>query len=276
MKRVVSKLKRHKKLILTIALMKISIITLLYLLLFAVPIPAIDVLDDYEYIKGAHRGDSIKYKENTLEAISAAVESPEYAFVEFDVQYTKDKKRIVYHDGNLFRMEGLTNNVRKLNYKKLQSLTHVEIPLYKDVMDIIGDKKKINIEIKSQGNFKEDKELLHFIVKDITERGVRKNVLISSVSGDIVKYSKKKYPDIKTGKVDWIIPSTYLPFDFTTKKLYENIEELDADYVMLYSANIYNINDLIEQKPKDKILVFWYLRTDEMYIMKIDETDTIW
>jgi hypothetical protein len=39
----------------------------------------------YRCTAGAHRGDSINYKENTLAALKAANDNPEYAFVEFDI-----------------------------------------------------------------------------------------------------------------------------------------------------------------------------------------------
>ena len=52
----------------------------------------------YRCTTGAHRGASTKHTENTMAALKAADENDKYAFIEFDVQYSKDKKIVVYHD----------------------------------------------------------------------------------------------------------------------------------------------------------------------------------
>jgi len=267
-------IKHKKKIFLVLTLMKIPL--LIYIIFLLTNVPVITAINaEYNTIKGAHRGDSVENFENTLEAIENATENPEYNFVEFDIQYTKDKQIILFHDTSLLRTTGNSESIENLTYNELQELTSFNIPTYKQAMDIIKDKKKINIEIKSQGNFEEDKELLDFAIQDCKQREIIDNIMISSVSKEVVQYSKQKYPKIKTGKIYFIHSSTYLPFDFLTKNLYQDIDEMQADYIMLHGANINNMSDLIEQKPKDVTLSFWYFN-NEMYIVQKDKTDGMW
>ncbi len=268
-------MKKHKKKVFVfLILTKIPLI--LYIIWMLSTVPEIEAVNEkYSVIKGAHRGDSVEYVENTFEALKNSADKEEYEFVEFDIQYTKDRQIILYHDIALLRMEGVSDQIENLSYDELQELSGFPVPTYKEVMDYIEDKKKINIEIKSQGNFEDDKELVDFIVKDVTERGIRENIMISSVSEDVIKYSKETYPDIKTGKVYWIVPSTYVPIPSLTENLYEDVEQMDADYLMLHSSNIHNMTDLVEQKPEDVTLAFWYF-DNQMYIVQVDENDGMW
>lgn len=268
-------IKKHKKKVLFLSIItKIPLI--LYIIWMLSTVPTIDAINpDYEIIKGAHRGDSVEYIENTFEALKNATDKDEYEFIEFDIQYTKDRQIVVYHDIALLRMEGISDQIENLTHDELQELSSFPVPTYQEVMDYVGGKKKLDIEIKSQGNFEDDKELIDFVVKDCTDRGILDTIMISSVSKNAIIYSKEKYPDIKTGKIYWIHNSTYLPFDFLTQELYKDLEDMNTDYVFLHGSNIHNMSDLIEQKPNDVTLCFWYFN-NQMYIVQIDECDGMW
>ncbi len=99
--------------------------------------------------------------------------------------------------------------------------------------------------------------------------------MISSISGDVIKYVNRYYPEIPTGQVFWLTSSTYLPFDGLTKELYEEINATQADYLMLHGANLFNIDDLLEFKPWGKTVVFWDFG-DTMYIVHKDLSDRLW
>jgi glycerophosphoryl diester phosphodiesterase len=147
------------------------------------------------------------------------------------------------------------------------------VAAYSDVMDALH--KKINIEIKSQGDQKEDERLADEIIADVYARGRDKDVLISSISGDVITYINRKYPDIPTGQIFWLTASTYLHFETLTKELYEEFGETRADYLMLYVANLRNIEDLLKFKPKGKTIVFWDF-DDTMYLVHKDISDRLW
>ena len=76
-----------------------------FVFFFLTEVPNIYAVSDDPLILGAHRGDSILYMENTFESIVSALEDPNYHFIEFDIQYTKDKVLVVFHDSSLTRLQ---------------------------------------------------------------------------------------------------------------------------------------------------------------------------
>lgn len=237
-------------------------------------LPSVDALDPDSYIFGAHRGSSIKYIENTMDAFKEAVNDERYEFIELDVQNTKNGKLVIYHDISLLRIQQKNYSIGELTYEELQEVSDYEIPLYEDVIDLIGSKKKLNIEFKSQGDIREDKNIVDFVVKDCAERGLN-DVIFSAIDGELVKYIKETYPHLKVGKIYWVIESTYLPFDYFTEKLYDQIEDMGADYVMLHGSNLRNFTSLKNMKPDNVGLFFWYF-DDQMYYMKDDTSPRPW
>ncbi|MBC8205991.1 MAG: hypothetical protein ISR85_00100 [Kiritimatiellales bacterium] len=231
-------------------------------------------VDEYPCTPGAHRGDSVLYVENTLSAIRSARQNPKYKFIEFDVQYSADKQAVVFHDGSLRRIFGERAKVKETPYEELRRLSDNKIPTYEQAMAVaVG--KPLNIEIKSQGNQADDEQLIDYIMADIQNRGIEDRILISSISAEAIKYVKKRYPEMPTGQIFWRKASTYLPFDFLTEGLYQEIDDSNADYLMLHVSNQMNIKDLLRFKPENKTLVFWDF-DDTMYLVQKDPTDRLW
>ena len=67
----------------------------------------------------AHRGLPALYPENTLLSIERAIESGARA-VEFDIQLTRDRIPILFHDTTLARMTGKSGLVMKKTWKQLR------------------------------------------------------------------------------------------------------------------------------------------------------------
>ena len=227
----------------------------------------------YRCTAGAHRGASEEHRENTLAALQAADKNSKYAFIEFDVQYSKDRRIVVYHDKRMLRLYGSMRAIGNTTFAELSKMTNGEIAAYDEVIGSL--RKKLNIEIKSQGDIQEDERLVDEIIADIQARNRDNDVLISSISSDVIKYVNRKYPNIPTGQVLWLTSSTYLHFDGLTKKLYEDVSTTQADYLMLYVANLRNIDDLLKFKPKGKTIMFWDF-DDTMYIVHKDLSDRLW
>jgi glycerophosphoryl diester phosphodiesterase len=211
--------------------------------------------------------------ENTMAALKAADTNSQYAFIEFDVQYSEDRRIVVYHDKRMLRLFGSLRAIGHTTFAELSEITGGEIAAYDDVMDSLG--KKLNIEIKSQGDTQEDERLADEIIADIRTRKRDKDVLISSISGDVIKYVNRNYPDIPTGQIFWLTSSTYLHFDSLTEGLYEEMGITQADYLMLHVANLRNIDDLLKLKPRGKTVMFWDF-DDKMYIVHKDFSDRLW
>ncbi len=228
----------------------------------------------YRCTAGAHRGDSIHYTENTLAALKAANDDTKYAFVEFDVQYSEDGKIVVFHDKRLLRIFGSLRAIGNTQFEKLVEVTDGEIASYDAVMDVLND-KKINIEIKSLGDPDEDERLADQVIADIIIRDREEDVMISSISPDVIRYISLKHPDIRTGQIFWLTASTYLHFDQLTERLYTEIADTRADYLMLHVANLRNIDSLITLKPHDKTIVFWDF-DDAIYVVHKNFSDRLW
>jgi len=227
----------------------------------------------YRCTAGAHRGASEEHIENTVAALKAADKNSKYAFIEFDVQYSKDGKIVVYHDKRMLRLYGDLRAIGNTTFAELSGMTGGEIAAYDEVIGNL--KKKLNIEIKSQGDNQEDERLVDEIIADIQTRKRDNDVLISSISDHVIKYVKRNYPNIRTGQVFWLTSSTYLHFDGLTKKLYEDISANQADYLMLHEANLRNIDDLLKFKPRGITIVFWDF-DDTIYIVHKDISDRLW
>jgi glycerophosphoryl diester phosphodiesterase len=227
----------------------------------------------YRCTAGAHRGASEEHRENTMAALKAADKSSKYAFIEFDVQYSKDGRIVVYHDKRMLRLYGNLRAIGDTTFAELSEMSFGEIADYSEVIGIL--RKKLNIEIKSQGDRQEDERLVDEIIADIQARKRDNDVLISSISRDVIKYVNRNYPAIATGQVFWLTSSTYLHLDVLTKKLYEDISANQADYLMLHVANLRNIDDLLEFKPRGKTVVFWDF-DDTIFIVHKDLSDRLW
>jgi glycerophosphoryl diester phosphodiesterase len=227
----------------------------------------------YRCTAGAHRGASEEHRENTMAALKAADKNNKYAFIEFDVQYSKDRRIVVYHDNRMLRLYGNLKAIGNTTFAELSKITRGEIVAYDEVIGSLT--KKLNIEIKSQGDNQEDERLVDEIIADIRACKRDNDVMISSISSDVIKYVNRNYPDIPTGQAFWLTLSTYLDFDALTKRLYEDISETQADYLMLHVANLLNIDDLLEFKPRGKTVVFWDF-DDTIFIVHKDLSDRLW
>jgi glycerophosphoryl diester phosphodiesterase len=222
-----------------------------------------------QVIYGAHRGASVEHEENTLEAFEAALEDPKYQFVEFDITYTKDDKIAVIHQNNKFRLPKNGAVVRDLEMNELREKFEFYVPEYGEVMDILAGNKPLDIEIKTTKDFEKDKELVEFVIKETKERGISDQIMISSISSDIVEYIEINYPEIDTGKIYWITFKSILPWESKCKEIYET----PADYVLIHGYNVYNFETLMKCKPENKDLMIWYF-TDEVYI--VGEGNEFW
>ncbi|MDA0990682.1 MAG: glycerophosphodiester phosphodiesterase [Verrucomicrobia bacterium] len=227
----------------------------------------------YRCTAGAHRGASDLYRENTMAALMAADADRKYAFVEFDVQYSKDGRIVVFHDKRMLRQFGSVKSVGNTTFAQLSDIAGGDIVDYEDAMDVLT--QKLNIEIKSQAETQEDERLVDQIVADIRIRKRQHDVMISSISGEVIAYINRTYPDIPTGQVFWLTSSTYLHIDNLTEALYDEIRSTGADYLMLHVANLRNIDALLRLKPREKTIVFWDF-DDTMYLVHKDLSDRMW
>ena len=106
-----------------------------------------------ELIKLGHRGAPSLAHENTLDSFRKAIKAGTDG-VELDVQFSANKKLVVYHNWDIKNSSGEKKLIQNLSYSEIQKI-HLngseknKIPLFTDVLDILNKKCIINIEIKS-------------------------------------------------------------------------------------------------------------------------------
>jgi glycerophosphoryl diester phosphodiesterase len=103
----------------------------------------------------AHRGlhDRDGRPENSLAAFGAAAEAGHP--IELDVHATADGAVVVIHDDTLERMAGDRRRVDQIDLSELRGLrlagTDQRIPMLREVLDLVGGRVPVFIEIKNRG-----------------------------------------------------------------------------------------------------------------------------
>ena len=118
-----------------------------------------EAMEPFERVYIAHRGlfdNETNAPENSLPAFRLAVE--EGYGIELDVQMTTDGRLVVFHDDSLLRMCGVDKLLTECSYEELQGYTLLDtqerIPLFDDVLEVIGGQVPLVVEIKSAGDWK--------------------------------------------------------------------------------------------------------------------------
>ncbi len=113
-------------------------------------------LDDLGGVLYAHRGlhdNGGEAPENSLAAFQKAVDRG-YG-IELDVQLTKDRVAVVFHDFTLNRMCGTEGKVCDYTYEELQQFKLLKssetIPKFADVLKLVGGKVPLIVELKIEG-----------------------------------------------------------------------------------------------------------------------------
>lgn len=106
----------------------------------------------------AHRGYHNNKKgipENSVLAFKKAIDNK--YLIELDVRLTKDKKLVVFHDGNLKRVCGVNKRVKDLTYRELLKYnlfdTTQKVPLFSDVIKLVNGRVPILIETKYHNRY---------------------------------------------------------------------------------------------------------------------------
>lgn len=149
----------------------------------------------------AHRGlhdEKAGIPENSLAAFAAAVEQG-YA-IEMDLQMSADGKILVFHDYNLQRMTGFNEKVRNLTWEQLQGLklsgTSEGIPLFADLLALVGGKVPLLIEIKNEGVVG---DLEQAVIDEL--RKYRGEFAVQSFNPFVMNYFYKHAPEIIRGQL---------------------------------------------------------------------------
>lgn len=158
-----------------------------------------DVSDFYGK-RYAHRGlHDAEIPENSMPAFTKAREQG-YG-VELDVQMTKDRQLVVFHDGTLKRVCGIDGYLRDFTFEELKKFslkqTDERIPLFSEVLKELG-KTDLICEIKSDNGIR-NYELCQMVYDALA--GYEGNYCMESFSPFLVHWFKKNHPEIIRGQL---------------------------------------------------------------------------
>ncbi|PCJ98865.1 MAG: glycerophosphodiester phosphodiesterase [Flavobacteriaceae bacterium] len=143
-----------------------------------------------------HRGAMGHETENTLASIQKAMDLG-VDMIEIDVFTIKSGEIAVFHDKRVERLTNGGGNIEEYNVADLNRLTldgNHKIPLLQDVLKLVDNKTKLNVELKGG----DTAEKVNHILKYYTaKRGWnQENLIISSFKWDELKEMRKHNPDI--------------------------------------------------------------------------------
>lgn len=223
----------------------------------------------------AHRGlhdNAGDAPENSMAAIRNAV-AHGYG-IEFDVQLTRDRIPVVFHDESLDRVCGVAGNVRDYTFEELQAFpllaSNERIPLFADVLAAVDGKVPLIIEIK--------------IHEDVDEVCSRADALIAAYKGPYcvesfdpraVAWYKKNRPQVIRGQ---------LSADFNTPEKRELFEEklvhhlltnviARPDFIAYDHLSKDNLSRVLCRKVFRALSVAWTLKSQQELDAARDDFD---
>ena len=213
----------------------------------------------------AHRGASGHEPENTLLAIRKAIELGA-EWIEIDI-YPVEDELVVIHDDTLERCTNGTGSVFESTLDYLRSLDAgkgQKIPYLHEVLDTIGNRANLNIELKWIHTAKKVVDLIEKYIKN--HKWSYERFLVSSLFLDELKKVKHLQPKIKTAPVFLGPP----PDEFI--EIARSIDAIsltmDADYIN---------SEIVEQahNAKLKVFVFTINTIEDIEKMKKIEVDGV-
>jgi glycerophosphoryl diester phosphodiesterase len=212
----------------------------------------------------AHRGASGHAPENTLAAFRLAAEMGADG-IELDVHLSADGQVVVIHNGTVDATTDGQGRVRDLTLDGLQSLdagswygprfAGQRIPTLEQVFADLGQRLRINVEIKGERGGAPAGQLEAAVVALIEARGLVERVIVSSFFPSSLRRVHKLNPDIPLGFLyagriqKWLPPWVYrmlAPYD----ALHPAFGLVDAAYVARAGRevplNVWTVNDEAE------------------------------
>ncbi|GGG26296.1 glycerophosphoryl diester phosphodiesterase [Lysinibacillus alkalisoli] len=197
----------------------------------------------------AHRGYAAVALENTVASLEAAHKAGA-EMVEMDIQETKDKKFVVYHDKTLRRLGGSSDIIGKMTLAELEQVTLTSgkfkepLPTFEDYIDRAKElDMKLLVETKIYGH--ESPEMEANLIKLLQEKDVAYDYVVQSLDPKHLKKMKELDPLIATSEIIALnigeIPDTTADFlsleDFSvTKSLKQRADEADKK-IFVWTVN---------------------------------------
>ncbi len=217
----------------------------------------------------AHRGlydNEGGVPENSLPAFERAMQRG-YG-CELDVQFTRDKQLIVFHDNDFKRASGVDKKVWELTYDEILALplfgTNERVPLFSEVLACVAGRNPLIVEIKAEGiDCPWYYEVCAAALAQL--RGYRGDYCVESFHPMAVRWFRKNAPDIVRGQlvngvksspnfplaVSW--PTAQLLTSFLTRPHFIAYKEEDRNRALRLSQKL------------GAMTVMWTVRTQSRY-----------
>lgn len=207
----------------------------------------------------AHRGVHNKYPENSIPAFNSAIENR--LGIELDIHLTKDQQLVVFHDDNLKRMTGADEYIKLLTYEQIKQYklnnTEYEIPLLKQVLDLVAGRVPILIEIKTNNDMK---KLIPALKNEL--EGYKGDIFIQSFNPFALRRCYKAMPNIMRGQLSSFFVGDGLKIykRIPIKKLFFK----SFSHIDFVSYNLNNLPNKYVNKVDVPVLA-WTVKTEEDY-----------
>ncbi len=186
----------------------------------------------------AHRGDTHKHLENTLPAFASALKLGVDG-VELDLQLTRDGVIVVFHDEDLRRLAERPEKIGHTGFsdlKKVKLKGGASIPTLDDLLDLVGDKLLLNLELKTSHYFQGGLE--EAVAKRLKTYKHKDRIILSSFNPLALIRLKVLCPKIRRGYLfenkfflhRFLLPipkcySLHAPFAHASRKKVEETHE---------------------------------------------------
>ena len=200
--------------------------------------------------------------ENSMDAFENAIKN---GFgIELDVQFSKDKKLVVFHDDNLKRVTGDKRNVCELTFNELSSLklsnTEKRIPLFKDVLNLINGKVPLIVEIKHGKYTRELAKETYNLLKDYKGK-----YAVQSFDPFILNWFVKHEPQVIRGQLS-ASPKNYIGFKRYEKFILANLFldfKSKPDYISYELKGLPSLAVSFSKKVLRTPVLVWTIKNDD-------------
>jgi glycerophosphoryl diester phosphodiesterase len=147
-------------------------------------------------LKIGHRGAKAYEPENTLRSFKYAIDLGVDA-VELDVRKTKDNQIVVIHSSDVDKTTDGSGSVNELTLEEIKKLVTdkgEQIPTLGEVLDFVGKKVKVLVELKETG-------VEEAVLGLVREKGLTENVIIISFHEDVLRRIRELDGAVATGLI---------------------------------------------------------------------------
>ncbi|MHA1578055.1 MAG: glycerophosphodiester phosphodiesterase [Candidatus Freyarchaeota archaeon] len=200
----------------------------------------------------AHRGASFYEPENTLRAIERAL-GLGVDGVEIDVRSSVNGNIVVIHDETVDRTTNGTGKVANMSLLELRSLDAgrgERIPLLSEVLETVGNRAMLVIELKVPG-------IEERVIETLEKQDALGSVTVTSFLHRSVKRVKEINPGVRTGII------------FSSSPVNPSRLALDADADTLFARHKYVTPDMVRNAHENGLDIYAWTVDDAITAEKL-------